>query len=370
MNLEDQSILFLARTMGQGGTENVILQLCEILLPYVKKIVVCSKGGVNVSCLERMGVQHCVIPDLTLKQPAAMLKIYTTLQRIIKEEKITMLHSHHRMAAFYAQLVTGNTTLKIANAHNVFYDKKFLTRYAYRNTHLIAVGEQVKKNLVEYYGLQETAVTVIPNAVKPFSGILQPVKELEDARQKGYTLIGNVGRLSKQKGMEYFIQAAAKVYAENPEVRFFIVGDGEDRKKLEDMVKWTLPSGVLSFMGFRSDVQNVMAQLDFVVLSSLWEGFPLTPIEAFSVGKTIVATAVDGTPEIVKNQKNGLLVNCKDVSSLAQAMLRLCRDSELRRKMEQAAKESYKQEFSFDKLKEHYVEYYEKLLKGQKAYGR
>lgn len=53
-------------------------------------------------------------------------------------------------------------------------------------------------------------------------------------------------------------------------------------------------------LGYRSDIQNVMSQCDFIVLSSLWEGLPLTPIEAFSVSKTVVATSVDGTPEIVK----------------------------------------------------------------------
>ena len=370
MKLEEQSILFLTRTMGQGGTENVILQLCEILKPHVKKIVVCSRGGMNVACLEHMGIRHYTIPDLTQKQPAVMWNIYKTLRRIVKKENITVLHSHHRMAAFYAQWLSGKKIRKVANAHNVFYDKKRLTRYAYRNTQVIAVGQQVKKNLVDYYGLQEQMVAVIFNAVKPFSGTVEPVEELENARKQGYIRIGNVGRLSEQKGMEYFIQAAAAVYAENPAVRFFIVGDGEDRKKLEDLAKQVLPDGILSFLGFRPDVQNVMAQLDFVVLSSLWEGFPLTPIEAFSVGKTIVATAVDGTPEIVKDSLNGLLVERENVPALAQAMLRLCNDQELRKNMERSAEEDYQREFSFEQLGKRYVDYYHCLLKGKTKDGR
>lgn len=74
------------------------------------------------------------------------------------------------MAALYAELICGKSILKIANAHNTFHDKKTLTRLAYRNTKLIAVGEMVKKNLVEYYGIPNEQVTVIHNAIKPFDG--------------------------------------------------------------------------------------------------------------------------------------------------------------------------------------------------------
>ena len=65
-------------------------------------------------------------------------------------------------------------------------------------------------------------------------------------------------------------------------------------------------------MGYRSDVQNLISQLDLGVLSSLWEGLPFTPIEVFSMEKTIVATDVDGTSEIVKDMENGLLISSKN----------------------------------------------------------
>lgn len=309
MDLGKQNILFFTRTMMLGGTENVVLQLCEVFKPKVNKIVVCSCGGVNVEKLTEMGIKHYQIPDISSKKD--ILKICRTVKQIVEKEQITVIHSHHRMAAFYTEILFGSSIIKIANAHNTFHDKKGLTKLAYRNTKLIAVGEMVKKNLVEYYGIPNEQVTVIHNAIKPFDGKISPIPLLTEYRENGYKIIGNVGRLSEQKGMEYFINAVPGVIEKFPKTKFVIVGDGEDKDKLVNMVKQMNLDEYITFLGYRSDIQNVMSQMDFIVLSSLWEGLPLTPIEAFSVGKTVVATAVDGTPEIVQNGINGILIKPK-----------------------------------------------------------
>lgn len=124
MVLEKQNILFIVRTMGLGGTENVVLQLCEILAGRVNKIVVCSSGGVHESKLQTMGIKHYTIQDVANKNPVSMLRIYSSIKSIIKREKITIVHSHHRMAAFYAELAAPKGVIKVANAHNTFQDKR------------------------------------------------------------------------------------------------------------------------------------------------------------------------------------------------------------------------------------------------------
>lgn len=361
MNLNEQNIMFLTRTMELGGTENVILQLCEILKSRVHKIIVCSCGGVNVRKLEDMGITHIKIPDITVKRPREIFLTIKAIRQLIRQEEITIIHSHHRMAALYAMFTGKGKAILIANAHNTFYDKKNLTRLAYRNTQIIAVGEMVKKNLTTFFSLPEKQITVIHNSVKPFADRTVPVPELTSVKTDGYTLIGNIGRLSEQKGMEYFIKAASIVHTQFPKARFFIVGDGEDAEKLKLLAKKELEEGILFFLGYRSDIQNVMEQIDFIVLSSLWEGLPLTPIEAFSVGKTIVATAVDGTPEIIEHEVNGLLTKSKDVDELAENMLRLCRDTELRKTLEKGALRRYEKEFAFGVFEEKYLNYYRKL---------
>ena len=361
MKLEEQNILFLTRTMGLGGTENVVLQLCDILLPLVNKVIVCSCGGVNVELLKSKGIRHYLIPDISQKKIQTMLHTYKTIKKIVNQENITVIHSHHRMAALYAELVASNNIIKIANVHNTFYDKRLLTKYAYRNTKLIAVGKMVKKNLVNYFKISSNQVTVIYNAIKEFNGIISPIETLQKEKKEGCILVGSIGRLCEQKGMRYFIEAAAITVLKHPESRFFIIGEGEEKKELQGLV---LEKGLVDkvfFLGYRSDVQNVISQLDFIVLSSLWEGLPLTPIEAFSVAKSVIGTAVDGTPEIIQDNKNGYLVEARNSIMLAEKMNNLIEHPEIRERFEGAALECYKQKFSFEKFVNQYIQYYKKL---------
>lgn len=361
MALKEQNILFFTRTMKSGGTENVVLQLCEILSPYVNKIVVCSCGGVNVDKLNKMKIRHYTIPDISERKPVNVIQICLSIRKIVRDEKITVIHSHHRMAAFYTNLAARKKIIKIVNAHNTFYDKKRMTQIAYKGTNIIAVGEKVKDNLTEYYRIPKNQVTVIHNAVKAFDGKSIPVKEFAELRKNGNLLIGNIGRLTEQKGMEYFIAAASKVYQKYQNTRFYIIGDGEDADRLKRIAHERLPKGVLEFLGYRPDIQNVISQLDFIVLSSLWEGLPLIPIEAYSVGKTIVATAVDGTVEIVRDGVDGFLAEPGNADAIADKIIYLIEHPEKRAEMEKTALGWYKREFSFEKLSGSYIKYYRSI---------
>lgn len=84
---KDKNVLFIVRTMSLGGTENVVLQLCEILSDEVNKIVVCSSGGVHEEILKKMGIKHYTVPDIASKNLRDMAKIFSTIKRIIKDAK-------------------------------------------------------------------------------------------------------------------------------------------------------------------------------------------------------------------------------------------------------------------------------------------
>lgn len=361
MSLQNERILFFTRTMKLGGTENVILQLCDIFKDRVDKIIVCSCGGVNVEKLNKMGIKHYEIPDIASKTVGNIRKTLSVLKSIVKNEKITVIHTHHRMAAFYTRLFgLHKKCLFINTSHNTFYDKKKLTRFAYKKANLVACGEMVKKNLEDYFQLSN--VSAITNSVYPFTGRVTLDKDIERMHREGKFVIANVGRLSEQKGMEYYLDAIPKVVSKYPNTRFLVVGEGEDRAKLEHMVDQLGIKEYVLFMGYRNDVQNIMSQVDLIVLSSLWEGYPLTPIEAFSVGKTIIATAVDGTVEIVEDDVNGYLINARDCQEIADKIIYLQENRKKLLEMEKEAKCKYKEKLSFEKFSQHYLEYYEEQI--------
>lgn len=361
MILENQNVLMFPRTMGLGGTENVVLQLCEILQPVVHKIVVCSCGGVNVKKLSSLGIKHYRIPDIENKTPQTVLSVSNNLLSIVKKENITIIHTHHRMAAFYVRLLRLYKRCKFINtSHNTFTNHRVLTMFAYKKANLIACGEMVKANLVNYYNIPEQRVTVIHNAVKSFSENQERDPFIEELHNNGFFIVGNIGRLSEQKGFEYYIKSVPIILAKHPNTRFLIIGSGEKEQYLRNLVKFLSLNEYVFFLGYRTDIQNIMSQIDLVVLSSLWEGFPLTPIEAFSVDKTIVATAVDGTKEIVDDGKTGLLIPPRDPQNIANKVSWVIENPEERRNMEIAAKYSFNHNFSFDIFKQKYISYYAK----------
>lgn len=340
------NILLFTRCMGSGGTETVIIQLARCYREAGHSVVVCAEDGPGGEKLRRLGFPFIPIPDMQSKHPAAMLEIFTTVLKLLRAHSIDVVHTHHRMAAFYARLLRPlHRFVFLNNVHNTFTDKRVLTRFALGKAMNIAVGEAVKTNMLRDYGISEAAIRVIPNAVEPprLSGTRDPL--LAELRRQGKFIIANIGRVNTQKGYEYYLQAA-KLLQGYP-FHFLVVGDGDRLEEIRTMAAELGLSDSVSFLGFRRDVADVIDQCDLTVLSSLWEGFPLTPIEVFSVGKTIVATQVPGTLEIVTHEENGLTVPLRDPQAIAAAIVRLYEDEALRRRLEREAQKTYLEKFSY-----------------------
>ena len=352
------NILMLTRCMGEGGTEKIIIQLCEILIEAGHSVIVCAEGGKGAETLQEMGVSFYNIPDMQKKNPVVVLHVIHALRKIMRENSIDIIHVHHRMAAFYCRFMRLEKRYKlVATSHNVFHDKVRFTQIAYRYFNVVACGECVRQNLQTEYGIRN--IKVIHNAVRAFEGPLHPDPALKADREAGCFMVANIGRINAQKGMEYFVRAWKKVKQRHPRVRFYIVGTGVREQEMRALV---LAEGAyVVFMGFRRDVQNIIAQMDLVVLSSLWEGLPLTPIEAFSMGKTIVATEVDGTVEVVQDGQNGVLVPPKDSDCIADMICWMIEHPEQRADMEKRARQTYLEKFSMDVFAKSYLEYYRSL---------
>ncbi|WP_415306282.1 glycosyltransferase family 4 protein [Clostridium perfringens] len=359
-----KNILYLTRTMGLGGTEKVILQLCENLNDEFNKIVVCSSGGIHESKLDEIGIKHYKIPDFENKSFGNIIKTIKIIKKIIKDENIDIVHTHHRMAAFYTSLINRNkNVIQVHTAHNTFFDKKRLTNFALNNVNIIAVGNKVKDNLIDYYGLCKDNVSVIYNGIEEDKNNYPQIPELKEVTENGYFLVGNIGRLSEQKGMKYFIEACSQVKKNFENIKFCIAGDGELK---DELIEYSKQKGVyddILFLGYRNDVSNVISHCDLIVLSSLWEGLPLTPIEAFMRKKTIVATNVDGTPEIVENNLNGVLVEPKNSYEINDGIIKLYKNDELRRIFENNAYQTYKNKFTIEKFIINYLNYYKNLIR-------
>jgi glycosyltransferase involved in cell wall biosynthesis len=145
----------------------------------------------------------------------------------------------------------------------------------------------------------------------------------------GTPLVGIVARLVPIKAHEVFLEAAVRIRAALPAVRFLVVGDGQRRQELETLAHRLGLADSLTFLGWRRDMAGVYADLDVVALTSLNEGSPVALIEALAAARPVVSTAVGGVPEVVIHGETGLTVGVSDASALADAVVALLRDPSL-----------------------------------------
>ena len=348
------NILHISRTMDIGGAERIVYQLSSDLKDEFDSVHVASTGGLWESELSAKGIQHHKILDIDSKNPLTVLKLLTSIRQIIKKNEITIVHTHHRMAAFYIRLLklVHPKLIHVYTAHNVFKDKLPLYGFALKNAKSVAVGEAVNKNLKEDVGITDSRVI--------YNGVV--LKETDDQVDEiiSYSGIklGCIARLSEQKGLTYLLDAMSLLTVKD--IRLFIVGGGELRNELENKVKELHLQNSVTFLGYRKDIVECINSFDFCILPSVFEGFGLVAIEAFMNSKTLVATDIPGLNEVVTN-KNGILVPAKDPAALASAIDKLAMDATLRQELASQAKKDYENKFSYPLFLENYRELYREL---------
>jgi glycosyltransferase involved in cell wall biosynthesis len=145
--------------------------------------------------------------------------------------------------------------------------------------------------------------------------------------------VGTVTRLMPSKGNEYLVEAARLVLDRTPRARFYIVGEGELQADLEARARRLGLGDRLTFCGFRRDVAEAFASFDLAVFPSLWEGTPLTVLEALAMGKSIVATDADGLQDVLTDGSDARIVPRRDASALADAIVSLAGDDRERARL-------------------------------------
>jgi glycosyltransferase involved in cell wall biosynthesis len=203
----------------------------------------------------------------------------------------------------------------------------------------------------------------------PFPGVSTSPRE-------GLVRIGLIGRISPWKGQNIFLRAAALVHQNFPNARFFIVGsamfgEAEYDREVRSLTESLGISGVVTFTGFRSDVQNVIADMDLIVHASITgEPFGQVIIEGMAAGKPVIATNGGGVPEIVEDGKTGILVPMGDVQAMAAGISRLLAEPALAAEMGARGRERVRNHFTIE-LKARKVEavYMAMLSRSQSSSG-
>lgn len=281
--------------------------------------------------------------------------------RFAREEKIDIVVTYHFASDIWGTVFSrlGGVPVVISSRRDVGFWRKGLHVKAYRFvnrwvTRIVAVSGAVREVVLDDEGVRPDKVEVVYNGVD-LSRFARPAVPL------GSKTIGCIGNFSSPtKGHIFLVEAAKIVLDRHPEVRFVFVGDGYLKP---DLVKRAQELGVeerLQFLGKRSDIPSLLAGMDICVLPSLSEGLSNALIEYMAAGRPVVATAVGGNVEVIKDGVNGFLVSSKDPAALAIAIMKLLGDPALAERLGREARATVEMDFDVEKQ----IKKLEALLEG------
>jgi glycosyltransferase involved in cell wall biosynthesis len=322
-----------------GGGQTALLLLAENLDRGRFEVFISSGGDGPLSEEARKkGIPYVPVSmDKRLR-----LQPIREIAAALKENEIDILHTHGGIAGIFGRSAARRARTRavvhtLHGIHYLHYRNPLLRRmyvllerrYSRSTDRLILVCQSDLRQARRHRLAPDSKMTVILNGTD--ARIDVPAESSAFLRNElnwtpGRPVVGTVARLHRQKGVVNFLRASPRILSACPEARIAVVGDGPEGGRLRREAERLNLEGRLLFLGERKDAAQVMSLFDIFVLPSLWEGLPFVLVEAASLGKPIIATAVDGVPEMLEDGKTGLLVPPNDPAALAGAVIRLLRD--------------------------------------------
>jgi len=307
------------------------------------------------------------------------LSIYKAIRRKIRQINPDLVHLNNGLVGDTPGILASRVCRIPAICHiRNFAKLTYLSSVAARSVRVfLCISDAVREHLIKY-GIESSRCIVVPNAVdqERFNESAISAAEIRaefgwDSAEKVFAL---VGRIVSWKGQDFFIQAIAEARKTNASIRGLIVGDGDSTTagsayvaKLRSLVNDLNLDDSLKFTGHRTDIPNIMKSADAVICaSSLPEPFGRVIIESMAVGTPAVATNAGGATDIITDGVNGILVPMKDSDALAQAMLRLSRDTDFAQKIRSAAMQTVADRYTVKRHAEHICTIYRSVLESRK----
>lgn len=334
--------LSTARTW-RGGEQQVAYLVEELRELEVPQLVICASGSPMEAMCVKIGVDHRGLSFRAAFDPLNARR----LAEIARAWKAELLHphdSHGHTSAVLANTFFGmGLPLVVSRRVDFPISSGFSARWKYGHAsvkRILCVSDAIRTITARGLQRKEVLRTVYDGIdLNRFNAGADGRLHRELGLDPATPIVGNIAALAPHKDLFTFIRMAERIHKARPEVRFVLIGEGELRSELERYAAQRNLKGVLTFTGFRNDVERLLPELDVMAMTSRTEGLGTSILDAFAARVPVVATAAGGIPELIENERTGLLRAVEDDAALASAVLKLLDDPALRDRLVAGAHE-------------------------------
>lgn len=345
----EKHTLTLVEEFKKRGFKFYLVSSCKVLLKeFQKREWPYQKIWAGI---EPVSLQSVIIfPLLT---PFIFIELFFILAYYKIFKKIKIIYCLSFTEKILAVPIAKILNLKIIWAEHVlptrwFYANPFKILYILwsRWVKIFTISEAVKKQLVNF-GVRGKNVQAIYYGLD--SQDFTPQSKSKDLTSK--FIIGTIARLSSEKGVDILIRATKMVQAQISNLQVWIIGEGEEKEKLESLTKELNLENQVKFWGFQKNFKNFLKNFDIFILPSIKrEALGITLLEALAYQKPVIASNLGGIPEIIEDQKTGLLVEPGNPQTLAEIIIKLYKNPPLAQNLAQAGYQKVKTQFSQEKM--------------------
>ncbi|MEE4198459.1 MAG: glycosyltransferase [Bacteroidales bacterium] len=365
--LNKKKIVLVYPSMHAGGVPKRVVLFASILKESGHNVLIVCKKGSLLKKIEKNEIDYYLFPhnfqekENIFKELFVYLKAFIKIFLKLKKEKPNLIVNHSRYTSVFVKILSKTLHLKYYSvAHGSYSGFSLLKKWVWGEK-ILAVSNTTKLNLINNYQLPPQKIQVIKNSIKPLKHPTEKEKNnfIEEFNLRNKTIISTITRFDTIKNVLMTIKSWELIYKKERNTVLLIIGHGP----LEDEInKYIIKAGISErtlVINNIIDVSVVVSLSSFLILTSSREGLPSVVLEAFSLGKPVLATDVIGTNEIIKNNYNGLLVPLNDYKKLAELMENFIHDEILLNRLSKGAKDTYFKEFSFDKYRKQILNFFE-----------
>ena len=364
-------VLHIVPMLGPGGAERVAVDIVLGLNRQRFEAAVVSIWE-KVGCELENSLDHSDVQVEYLGKGAGFDgRIYRKMHRVLRDHRPDIVHTHLQVLRYaLPSLLLLKPTSMLHTVHNLAEREvepkaQCIQRYAFKHGVIpIAVSGEVARSLTRLYKIPPCRV--IANGIPTNHFSFPRVRRKEWRARVGFgddhVLFVCVARFAAQKNHSLLLKAFLRGPASDPNAHLLLVGEGILQEQLEAQAENLGLAHRVHFLGLRTDIPEVLAAADVFVLSSDWEGNPLSVMEAMATGLPVVSTAVGGIPDLFANGREGFLVPGGDVEAFSGAMTFLLRAPETRRSMGISAARRARENFDVSRMVHAYEQLYQRLI--------